>query len=73
VALEAEALDVAVPELRQAVDLESNYTQAHFYLGLAYKSLGQTTNAVVAFEQALLTAEDEQTRVKIRRHLDELY
>lgn len=73
VALEAEALDVAVPELRQAVDLESNYTQAHFYLGLAYKSLGQMANAVVAFEQALLTAEDEQTRVKIRRHLDELY
>jgi tetratricopeptide (TPR) repeat protein len=73
VALDAEEPAAALPELQQAIALESDYTQAYFYLGLAYKSLGQTSNAIIAFEHALLSTDDEQTRVKIRRHLDELY
>ena len=45
----------------------------YFYMGLAYKSLNQPTEAIAAFEEALVYAKDEVTRTRIRRHLSELY
>jgi len=73
VTLEARRPEEALPDLRRAVALDVNSGQAHFYLGLAYKSLGQPSEAIAAFEQALVTANDEVMRVRIRRHLNELY
>jgi tetratricopeptide (TPR) repeat protein len=58
-------------ESRQPED--AGYSQASFFLGLAYKSLGQTGEAIEAFEQALTTTDDGIMRARIRRHLDELY
>jgi tetratricopeptide (TPR) repeat protein len=72
-ALESRQSEEALADLQQAVAADSSYCQAHYYLGLAYKSLGQTAEAIVAFEQALSTADDEATRVQIRRYLNELY
>jgi tetratricopeptide (TPR) repeat protein len=73
VALEARRPEEALGSLRWAVALDGSSSQAHFYLGLAYKSLGQPHEAVVAFEEALAHAADEAMRVRIRRHLNELY
>jgi len=35
--------------------------------------LNQPTEAIAAFEEALVHAKDEVTRTRIRRHLSELY
>jgi len=73
VALEMRKPDEALVHLYQALALDAAYGQAHFYLGLAYKSLDQPVEAIAAFEQALVTADDEVARVRIRSHLNELY
>lgn len=73
VALESRQPAKALPYLKRAIDLDLNYGQAFFYLGLAYRALGQPAEAIVAFEQALDKADEEVTRVRIRRHLGELY
>jgi tetratricopeptide (TPR) repeat protein len=73
VALESRQPDRALPDLQHAIALDAGYGPAHFYLGLAYKSLNQPQEAVAAFEQALAIATDEVLRVRIRRHLGELY
>lgn len=73
VALESRQPEKALPDLRRAIALDTSLGQAHFFLGLAYKSLDRPAEAIAAFEQALITAEDEVTRVRIRRHLNELY
>lgn len=73
VTLESRQPDRALPDLKRAVTLDAGYGPAHFYLGLAYKSLNQPDEAVAAFEQALLTANDEILRSRVRRHLGELY
>jgi tetratricopeptide (TPR) repeat protein len=73
VALEMREPEEALVHLYQALALDDAYGQAHFYLGLAYKSLDQPDKAIAAFEQALVTADDEVTRSRIRSHLDELY
>ena len=72
-ALEARQPELALSELQRAVDLDAGYGQAYFYMGLAYKSLNQPTEAIAAFEEALVHAKDEVTRTRIRRHLSELY
>lgn len=73
VALESRQPDEALPNLQRAIALDPNYGQAYFFLGLTYKSLDQPAEAIAAFEQALDKADDEVTRVRIRRHLGELY
>jgi tetratricopeptide (TPR) repeat protein len=73
IALESSEPELALSELQRAVGLDEGYSQAHFYMGLAYKSLDQEAEAIAAFEQALVHAEDEVTRIRIRRHLSELY
>jgi tetratricopeptide (TPR) repeat protein len=73
IALESRAPEQALPALQRAIALDASYGQSYFYLGLAYKSLGQPAQAITAFERALASADDEVTRVKIRRHLGELY
>jgi len=73
VALEARQPEKALPHLHHAISLDAGYGQAHFYLGLAYKSLDRSAEAIASFEQALVNAGDEVTRVRIRRHLGELY
>jgi tetratricopeptide (TPR) repeat protein len=73
VALEVEQPEIALAELQRAIDLDAGYGQAYFYMGLAYKSLNQPTEAIAAFEEALVHATDEVTRTRIRRHLTELY
>lgn len=72
-ALESRQADKALPHLQRAVALDAGYAQAYFYLGLSYKALNRPTEAIVAFEEALVNAGDEVTRVRIRRHLGELY
>ncbi len=73
VALESRQPEKALPHLQRAIALDAAYGQAGYYLGLAYKSLHQTAEAIAAFEQALVSADDEVMRVRIRRHLGELY
>jgi tetratricopeptide (TPR) repeat protein len=73
VALESRQPDEALPNLQRAIDLDPGYGLAYFFLGLTYKSLNQPAEAIAAFEQALVKADDEVTRVRIRRHLGELY
>lgn len=73
VALEARQPARALPHLERALALDAHYGQAHFYTGLAYKSLDEPAEAIAAFEQALAAAGDEATRMRIRRHLGELY
>jgi tetratricopeptide (TPR) repeat protein len=73
IALESSQPELALSELQRAVDLDEEYSQAHFYVGLAYKSLDQPAEAIAAFEEALVHARDEVTRIRIRRHLGELY
>ena len=60
-------------DLQQAVRLDDTHGEAYFYLGLTYKLLHQPAQAILAFEQVLVTADDEATRVRVRRHLNELY
>jgi tetratricopeptide (TPR) repeat protein len=62
-----------LPHLQRAVALDWDYGEAHFYLGLTYKALGQVEEAILSLEQSLARAEDELSRVRIRRYLNELY
>lgn len=73
VALASQQPEKALPHLQRAAVLDAGYSQAYFFLGLAYRSLDQPVRAIAAFEQALTTASDEVMRVRIRRHLNELY
>jgi tetratricopeptide (TPR) repeat protein len=73
VALGARRPEKGLPYLRHAVSLDAGYGQAHFFLGLAYKSLDQPAEAIASFEEALVNADDEVMRTRIRRHLSELY
>lgn len=73
VALELRQPESALANLEQALYLDASYEQAHFYEGLAYKALDQREAAVLSFEQALAYAEDDVTRDRIRKHLDELH
>ena len=73
VALEQRQPEEAMTYLRRAVALDPDSTEAYFYLGLAHKSLGRSAEAISAFERALAVADEESTRVRIRRHLSELY
>ncbi len=73
IALESRQPDEALSHLQRAIALDASYGQNFFYLGLAYKSLDNPVEAITAFEQALASANDESTRVRIRRHLGELY
>ncbi|MGD8792779.1 MAG: tetratricopeptide repeat protein [Anaerolineae bacterium] len=73
VALELRQPEQALAHLQRAIELEKGLGQAYFFLGLTYKALDLKAEAVVAFEQALALAGDEVTRVRIRRHLNELY
>jgi len=73
VALGERQPEKGLPYLRHAISLDAGYGQAHFFLGLAYKSLDQPAEAIASFEEALLNADDEVMRTRIRRHLSELY
>lgn len=73
VALESQQPEEALSHLYRAIGLDGGYGQAYFYLGLAHKALDQPAEAISAFEQALATADDGVMRVRIRRHLNELY
>ena len=59
--------------LSNVLEIKPTSKFSHFYLGLAYKALDQPAEAIGAFEQALVSAQDEVMRVRIRRHLNELY
>jgi tetratricopeptide (TPR) repeat protein len=72
-ALEAGQPELALAELQRAIALDAGYGQAYFYMGLAYKALNQPEQAIAAFEEALVHAQDDVTRTRIRRHLSELY
>jgi tetratricopeptide (TPR) repeat protein len=63
----------ALQSLHQAAALDASSAHAHFYLGLAHKSLDQPMQAIAAFEKALALAEEEAMRVQIRAYLNELY
>jgi tetratricopeptide (TPR) repeat protein len=73
VALEERQPREALTDLNRAIALDAGYERAYFYLGLAYKSLDRPDEAIAAFERALVGADDEVMRVRIRRHLNELY
>jgi len=73
VALESQQPVEALTNLHRATSLDGGSSQAYFYLGLAYKTLDQPAEAISAFEQALAIASDGVMRVRIRRHLNELY
>jgi tetratricopeptide (TPR) repeat protein len=73
VKLERQQPQQALPHLQRAVALDWDYGEAHFYLGLTYKALGQVDEAILSLEQSLARAEDELSRVRIRRYLSELY
>jgi tetratricopeptide (TPR) repeat protein len=73
VALEARQPEAALPDLQRAIALDGVHPQGYFFLGLAFKSLGQPVEATAAFERALAVADDEGTKARIRRHLQELY
>jgi tetratricopeptide (TPR) repeat protein len=73
VALQSEQPEEALSHLYRAIRLDRGYGQAYFYLGLAHKALDQPAEAISAFEQALATVDDGVMRVRIRRHLNELY
>lgn len=73
IALDAREAERALPYLHRAIELDGESAEAFYYIGLAYKSLGQSEVAVAALERALSGAESEATRVRVRRHLGELY
>jgi Tfp pilus assembly protein PilF len=72
VALELRQPESALANLEQALYLDASYEQAHFYEGLAYKALDQREAAIRSFQHALAYADDQVTRERIRKHLDEL-
>jgi tetratricopeptide (TPR) repeat protein len=72
VALESQQPAMALDQLRRAVALDSRYSQAHLYLGLAHKALGQPAEAISSLEQAMATTDDERMRLEIQRYLEEL-
>jgi tetratricopeptide (TPR) repeat protein len=72
VALASHEPEAALSPLYRAIRSNAAYNPARFYLGLSYEALGRPGEALAAFEQALAMAADEETRVRIRRHIAEL-
>jgi tetratricopeptide (TPR) repeat protein len=64
---------LAVAHLRQAIVLDDGYSQAHFYLGVAYQALGKQDEAIAAFERALAATQDEEMRAEIQRHMRRIH
>ena len=56
-----------------ATAVDDKDERAYTYLGVAYKSLQKPLEAISAFERALALADDQTSRAKIRRYLNELY
>jgi len=72
VALDSRQPEAALLPLYHALQVDPGYSPAYFFLGMAYKTLNRPVEAMAAFEQALINAPDEATRLQIRRHLAEL-
>jgi tetratricopeptide (TPR) repeat protein len=51
-ALKEKDLDAAIEQLQKGVSILSNYNDAWYHLGIAYKEKNDTKNAVAAFDQA---------------------
>jgi Flp pilus assembly protein TadD len=73
VALQAQQPEQAVRHLLWATAVDDNNERAYTYLGVAYKALQKQPDAISAFERALVLAENQTSRAKIRRYLNELY
>jgi tetratricopeptide (TPR) repeat protein len=73
VALAKEQPQKARANLLMASVLDPDDERIYSYLGLAYKTLGQPSAAVSAFERALDLAQTQVSRTQIRRYLNELY
>ncbi len=50
--LEAGAIEAAIQQYELAVQSDANYAPAHHHLGIAYKRLGRTADAVRALRRA---------------------
>jgi Flp pilus assembly protein TadD len=70
--LKAKQPQAAVDELRRAVALDADNGWAYYHLGLAYQALGQTAEATLALERALVAAGDDEVRSLARQGLDRL-
>ena len=72
-ALQAGNPQQAVEHLRQAVKLDPNYGLAHYYLGVAYRTLDRLADSIAAFEHAWKITQEGTLRNSAGRHLRELY
>jgi tetratricopeptide (TPR) repeat protein len=64
--------ELAIEHLQQAVDLDPNHGLPHYYLGLAYRILDQPAEAMAAFEEAWIVADEVTLRIQAGRQLREL-
>ena len=54
----ARQFDQAVQQYRETLELDPSFSQAHFFLGLAYEGLGRYDDAITEFETAMAAARE---------------
>ena len=64
--------DKAIERLEKVVALDSNNTEAYFFLGEAHKGKGDTIQAIDFFEKCKALVEDPQFKQQIDAYIEEL-
>ena len=69
------ALDTAIISLKEAIELEPNIIEAHYYLGLAYEDKEMYEDAVKAYKKVreISTDMSSETAKNAARHLVDIY
>jgi tetratricopeptide (TPR) repeat protein len=55
----------AVEDLKQAITLDSSFTDAYYSLGMVYKAMGKTEDACAAFQQVIDIIANEDSAGKV--------
>lgn len=65
-------IDMAIGEYKRAAEIQKDYANAYYYMGLAYLKVKDSNAAVVAFKDVVRIAPDSEIGLLSREYLDML-
>jgi len=64
--------DNAVADLTKAIDINTNYNEAYYYRGVAYKALSLKSKAVADFQKFISLSQDQGLMQSAKDYINEL-
>ncbi|MBE3071047.1 MAG: tetratricopeptide repeat protein [Planctomycetes bacterium] len=64
-------MDAAIMQFMRTMDLDPDYTEAHFWQGMCHQRLGEHAHAVIEWEEYLARHPDSERSDAVRKLLDE--